>query len=67
MAGKASAKPAPAKKAKTPHVGRPAKLPASATPAKIPGATKGSIRQRAKADEPWNPTGKATPPPKNPK
>lgn len=47
---------------KTPHVGRPARTPGKATPPKLPSATSGSIRQRAGADKPWNPTGKATPP-----
>ena len=49
---------------KTPHVGRPARIPGAKTPPRVAAATSGSVRQRARADEPWNPTGKAAPPPK---
>lgn len=49
---------------KTPRVGRPAKTPGAAKPPVIPSATSGTIRERAGADEPWNPTGKVTPAPK---
>lgn len=48
-----------------PAAGRPAKVPGNQTPQRPHGALSGSVRQRAGVDKPWDPTGKATPMPKD--
>jgi len=47
--------------AQMPKAGRPAKTPGKVQPKRTPGALNHlpSMRDRAKADEPWNATGKA--------
>jgi hypothetical protein len=51
---------------KMPKAGRAARTSAKKVPVRKPGVLKGSIRQRAGADKPFNPTGHVTPAPKNP-
>jgi len=49
---------------RVPAAGRPAKTPAAKVPPRTSGALNGSVRDRAKVDDPWSPAGKAAAAPK---
>lgn len=44
-----------------PRAGRAPRTPGAVRPPLTPGKTSGSIRSRTDADQPFNPTGRATP------